>query len=168
MSGHSKWSKVKHQKAVEDVKKGQVFSKLAKEISAAAKGNADLQTNPTLKTLVEKARSLNMPKENIERALARAQERGGGEGEAFVLEAYARDGQGLIIHGVTDNRNRALSEIKHILSRHDAKLVGPGGVSWSFDGDTPKTTKPTTPDLQRLIKELQDYSDITRVLTDAV
>lgn len=168
MSGHSKWSKVKHQKAVEDVKKGQIFSKIIKEISAQANIHPDPQANPALKTLIDKARGMNVPKEHIERALLRAQEKAEGEGEAFLLEAYAKNGQGIIIKGTTDNKNRTLSEIKHILSRYEAKLVGPGGVSWNFEGDAPKTTKPMTPDFQRLCDELREHPDVMNVLNDAI
>ncbi len=167
MSGHSKWSKVKHQKAVEDLKKGERFSKLAKEITIAAKDNPDVEANPTLKSIVEKARSENMPKENIERAIERAKGGGAREGEVFLLEAYARNGEGLIIKGFTDNKNRALPEVRHILSQHGAKLVGPGGVSWNFEGDTPRVTKPASKELKSLINALEAYPDVVRVLTDA-
>lgn len=168
MSGHSKWSKIKHQKAVEDAKKGERFSRLAKEITIAAKDNPDIEANPTLKSIVEKARQENMPKENIERAIDRAKGAGTGGGEIFILEAYAKNGEGLIIKGLTDNKNRALSEVRHILSQHGAKLVGPGGVSWNFEGDTPKTTKPASRELKILIEALEAYPDVARVLTDAV
>lgn len=168
MSGHSKWSKIKRQKAVEDVKKGQLFSKIIQEINAQANIHPDPQANPALKALIDKARGMNTPKENIERALSRAQEKAEVKGEAFLLEVYAKNGQGVIIKGTTDNKNRTLSEIKHILSRYEAKLVGPGGVSWNFEGDAPKTTKPMTPDFQKLCDELRQYPDVASVATDAI
>ena len=109
MSGHSKWSKIKHQKASEDVKRGQVFSKLAADITSAARGNTDVESNPPLKSAIEKARAANMPKENIDRAIERA--RGGeeSEGERFSLEIYAREGEGVIVEGSTDNKNRVFA-----------------------------------------------------------
>ncbi|MBI3273931.1 MAG: YebC/PmpR family DNA-binding transcriptional regulator [Candidatus Colwellbacteria bacterium] len=176
MSGHSKWSKVKHQKAVEDVKRGQVFSKLIQEISAAAKSNPDPAANPTLKTLVEKARALNMPKENIERAIARlasarlerAKAGGAGRGEEFLLEAFSKDGEGLIIKGQTDNKNRTFSQIRQILARHGAKLVPAGGVLWNFEGDIPKMTKQASHDFRKLFQEIENHPEVTKVLTDAV
>lgn len=168
MSGHSKWSKVKHQKAVEDAKKGERFSRIAKEITIAAKSNPDPETNPALKSIIEKARSVNMPKENIERAIDRAREGGTKEGEAFLLEAYAKNGEGLIIKGLTDNKNRTLSEIRRILLRYGAKVVGPGGVSWNFEGDQPKTTKPASREITSLIKALEAHPEVTKILTDAV
>lgn len=168
MSGHSKWSKVKHQKAVEDAKKGERFSKIAKEIAIAAKDNPDAQANPALKAVVEKARSINMPKENIERAIDRAKRGSAGEGEAFLLEAYARNGEALMVKGFTDNKNRALSEVRHILLQYGAKLVGPGGVSWNFEGALPKATKPASKEITSLIKALEAHPDVIKVLTDAV
>ena len=167
MSGHSKWSKVKHQKAIEDVKRGQIFSRLSEEISAAAKTNPDLQGNPTLKGLIEKARSFNMPKERIERAIERV--RGGGaRGEEFILEAYGNAGEGLIIKGLTDNKNRTLSQIRQILAKHGAKLVSPGGVSWNFEGEIPKVTKQASLDFHKLFQEIENHPEVMQVLTDAV
>lgn len=168
MSGHSKWSQIKHQKAAEDAKRGKIFSKLAQEITAAAKSNPDTEANMTLKALIDKARAVNMPKENIERAIQRAKGGAAPSGEEMVLEAYANGGEGLVIYGMTDNKNRTLGEIRLILTRHNAKLVGPGAVSWNFDGDTPKTTRPASPDVAALLEELQSHPEVTKVLTDAV
>ena len=166
MSGHSKWSKVKHQKAVEDVKRSQIFSKLAAEISSAAKGNPDVIANIALKTAIEKARHLNMPKENIERAINRAT--GNAQGEEFVLEAYAAQGEGIIIKGFTDNKNRTFSEIRQLLSGHGAKAATPGAVSWNFVGDVAQITKPASNALYKLLDDLRARSDIIAVLTDGV
>lgn len=168
MSGHSKWSKVKHQKAIEDVKRGQVFSKLIGEISAAAKSNPDPFVNPTLKTLIEKARALNMPKENIERAIERVKGGAAGKGEEFLLEAFSKDGEGLIIKGQTGNKNRTLSQIRQILGRHGAKLVSPGGVLWNFEGDIPKMTKQASHDFHKLFQEIENHPEVTKVVTDAI
>ncbi len=167
MSGHSKWSKVKHQKAVEDVKRGALFSKLGAEISATARINPDVNSNVALKAAIEKARAANMPKENIERAISR-----GGvsmqDGEEFVIEAYASQGEGIIIKGTTGNKNRAFSELRQILSRHQAKVVALGAVSWNFVGDIAQVTKPASPSLAKLLDELRAHPDVISILTDSV
>jgi len=167
MSGHSKWSQIKHQKAVEDVKKGKLFSKLAQEIGAAAKGSPDLQANAALKGLIEKARAANMPKENIERAIARASDSAAG-GEEFVVEAYASQGESLIIKGRTDSKNRSLGEIRVMLNKYGGKPVSPGNVSWNFEGETAKITRPASPSLAPLLEGLRNHPDVTQVLTDAI
>ncbi len=165
MSGHSKWSKVKHQKAVEDVKRGALFSKLGAEISAAARVNPDVNSNVALKTAIEKARAANMPKENIERAVSRG-DASASTGEEFVIEAYATKGEGIIVKGQTSNKNRTFSELRQILSRHQAKVVAPGAVSWNFVDDKAQVIKPAGPLLAKLLHELRAHPDIISVLTD--
>jgi YebC/PmpR family DNA-binding regulatory protein len=135
MSGHSKWSQIKHKKAITDTKKGKTFSKLVRLISVAtrAKGK-DPEANPTLRTLIDKARSINMPIETVERAIAKgAGELEGSQIEEFTLEAYGPGGSALVIEGTTDNNNRSISEIKFLLSEHDGKLATPGSVLWLFE-----------------------------------
>lgn len=135
MSGHSKWSQIKHKKAITDAKKGKIFSKMVRLISVAARAKGkDPEANPTLRMLIDKARSLNMPVENIERAIAKgAGELEGSKIEEFLLEAYGPAGSALLIEGTTDNRNRTVSEIKYLLSEHDGKLANPGSVLWLFE-----------------------------------
>lgn len=133
MSGHSKWSQIKHKKAVTDIRRGKVFSKIAKMISVAAKiGGGDPKMNSKLRLAIDKARSVNMPKDNVERAI----KRGIGEGvtklEEVKYEAYGPGGVALIIEGITDNKNRTLSDIKHILASHTGKLAKVGSVIWAF------------------------------------
>lgn len=134
MSGHSHWAGIKHKKAAEDAKRGRVFSKLARIITLTAKeGGGDPATNPKLKDAMEYARSFNLPKENIERAI----KRGTGEiaGAAllpYTLEAFAPGGVPTLIETITDNKNRTLAEIKTILARHNGKLAGEGNVRWRF------------------------------------
>lgn len=134
MSGHSKWSQIKHKKGTADAKKGQLFSKLVREITIAARtGGTSPEANPRLRAAIERARVAGLPKDNIERALSRAS--GGGEGEAleeFLYEA-AKSTVQILIEGITDNKNRTLNEIKQILSRHGAKLVPPGSFLWNFE-----------------------------------
>lgn len=143
MSGHSKWSQIKHKKAVTDAKKGKIFSKMVRLISVAARAKGkDPESNPTLRTLIDTARSLNMPVENIERAIAKgAGELEGSKIEEFLLEAYGPGGSALLIEGTTDNRNRTVSEIKYLLSEHDGKLANPGSVLWLFEHQGSLTAK---------------------------
>jgi len=133
MSGHSKWSTIKHQKEAQDKKRGVVFSKLARLIAIAARDGEDPDKNSRLRMEIEKARKFNMPKENITRAVERGSGKGGGEAlESFVYEAYGPSGIALIIEGITDNKNRTISEVKNILTKHQGKMGGEGSVSWMF------------------------------------
>ena len=135
MSGHSKWSQIKHKKAITDAKKGKLFSKLSNQISVAARQKGrDSETNPQLKMLVEKARSFNMPSENIERAIKKGTgELEGVKMEEMTIEAYGPGGVALIIEAITDNKNRTISEIKYLLSQHSGKLAEAGSVNWLFE-----------------------------------
>lgn len=134
MSGHSKWSTIKHKKAAVDAKRGKLFTRLAKEITIAAReGGGDPDANNRLRLAIEKARAANMPKDNIERAI----KRGTGEIEGAELievmyEGYAPHGVGLLIEVVTDNRNRAVAELRHVLSKNGGNLAEGGAVAWQF------------------------------------
>lgn len=135
MSGHSKWSQIKHKKGAADAKRGQTFSKLVKEITIAAReAGANPDANPRLRSAMERARSEGLPKENMERAIARAAGRGeGAELFEFLYEAVAPAGVALLIEGITDSKNRTLNEIKHLLSEHNARIAKPGSVLWNFE-----------------------------------
>lgn len=135
MSGHSHARTIKHQKEITDKKRGNIFSKLSRQISLAAKekgGNPE--TNSALRMAIEQAKSFNLPKENVERAI----KRGTGETEdekleEVIFEAYGPGGIAIIIEGITDNKNRTLGEIKQILNQNNGKLVGEGAVKWMFE-----------------------------------
>jgi YebC/PmpR family DNA-binding regulatory protein len=136
LSGHSKWSSIKHKKGAADVKRGKLFSKLARAIIVAAKeGGPDPANNLALQNAVEKARSYSMPKDNIERAIAR----GSGEGndganfETVVYEGYGPEGVAVIVEALTDNRNRTASEVRHAFARHGGALGATGAVAWQFE-----------------------------------
>ena len=136
MSGHSKWHSIKHKKAVVDARRGQQFTKLARAITVAAReGGGDPEGNSALALAVQKARDASMPKDNIERAIAK----GTGEGaegdriETVLYEAYGPGGVALLIEALTDNRNRTGSEIRHLLSKNGGNLGEPGSVSYLFD-----------------------------------
>ena len=135
MSGHSHSKTIKHQKNITDQKRGQMFSKMARVISVAVKeGGANPETNNKLKVAMEQAKQLNMPKENIERAIKQAT--GGEEATNLaevLFEAYGPGGIAVIIEGITDNKNRTLGEIKQIINQNGGKLVGEGGVKWMFE-----------------------------------
>jgi YebC/PmpR family DNA-binding regulatory protein len=136
VSGHSKWSSIKHKKGAADAKRGKLFSKLSRAIIVAAKeGGGDPAANLALANAIEKARSYSMPKENIERAIAR----GSGadaDAQAFetvVYEGYGPSGVAVIVEALTDNRNRTASDVRHVFSKNDGNLGGSGAVAWLFE-----------------------------------
>jgi YebC/PmpR family DNA-binding regulatory protein len=135
MSGHSHAKTIKHQKNLTDQKRGQLFSKMASVISIAVKeGGPNPETNSRLQAIIEDAKSKNMPRENIDRAIQNAQGAGADENlEEVSYEAYGPGGVAIIIDGITDNTNRTLGEMKQILNQHGGKLVGEGAVRWMFD-----------------------------------
>ena len=135
MSGHSHSKTIKREKNITDQKRGQMFSKLARVISVAVKeGGPNPETNNKLKVAMEQAKQINMPKENIERAIKQATgEAEGANLEGVIFEAYGPGGTAMIIEGITDNRKRTQGEIKQILSRGGGKLVGEGSVKWMFE-----------------------------------
>src|SRR3954468_20108549 len=136
MAGHSKWAQIKRKKGAADAKRGQLFTKLARAITVAARdGGGDPEGNAALANAVEKAKSLRMPKENIERAIARGSGAGGDAAaiEAVSYEGYGPGGVAILVECLTDNRNRTAAEIRHIFARADASLGEPGSVAWMFE-----------------------------------
>jgi YebC/PmpR family DNA-binding regulatory protein len=134
MSGHSKWATIKHKKAATDARRGKVFTKLIREITIAARvGGSDPDSNPRLRTAVAAAKAENMPNENVTRAIQRGT--GQLEGEQFeevYFEGYGPGGVGMLVQVVTTNRNRVVSEIRHLLSKHGGNLAEAGSVGWMF------------------------------------
>lgn len=134
MSGHSKWSQIKRQKGVADIKKGNLFTKLANTIVIAAKDGGDPETNFKLRLTIEKARQANMPKENIERAIKRGSgELPGARLEEITYEAFGPEGIALLIEVVTDNKNRTTAAIRNILTKHGGRLAESNSVNWLFE-----------------------------------
>jgi YebC/PmpR family DNA-binding regulatory protein len=137
MSGHSKWSSIKHKKGAADAKRGKLFSKLSRAIIVAAReGGPDPEGNATLAAAVQKARDASMPKDNIERAIARgAGAAGDGDAsyETVTYEGYGPGGVAVFVEALTDNRNRTASEIRHVFSRNDGNLGTSGAVAWLFE-----------------------------------
>jgi len=134
MSGHSKWSTIKRKKSAEDAKRGKLFTRLARDITIAARNGGDPNANPALRLAIEKAKAANMPKENIERAIKRGTgELEGGAPEEVMYEGYAPHGVALLIKCLTDNRNRTLAEIRRVLNRGGGSLAEAGAVTWMFE-----------------------------------
>jgi len=135
VSGHSKWATIKHKKGKTDARRGQLFSKLSRAITVAAReGGADVTMNVALANAVEKAKSYSMPKENIERAIQRGG--GGADGVAFesiLYEGYGPAGVAIIVDVLTDNKNRSAADIRNIFSKHGGQLAQPGAVAWVFE-----------------------------------
>ena len=136
MSGHSKWSSIKHKKAATDAKRGKLFTKLARAITVAAReGGGDPDANATLATAIQKARDQSMPKDNIQRAI----DRGTGEGsdgvviERILYEGYGPGGVAILVEALSDNRNRTGSEVRHAFDRHGGSLGEPNSVAWTFE-----------------------------------
>ena len=135
MSGHSKWSSIKHKKGATDARRGKIFSKLIKEITVAARlGGGDPATNPRLRTAIQAAKSENMPKDNIERAIKRGTgELEGVSYEESVYEGYGPGGAAIFIESLTDNKNRAVADIRHIITKAGGNLGTSGCVAWMFE-----------------------------------
>ena len=135
MSGHSKWSQIKHKKAHTDAKRGRAFTKIVKEISIAARlGGGEADSNPRLRTAIEKAKEVNMPHDNIKKAIMKGTgELPGVSYEEFLYEGYGPSGVALMVEVMTDNKNRTVPEIRHIMAKNGGSLGESGCVSWMFD-----------------------------------
>src|SRR5712692_6376874 len=135
MSGHSKWKTIKHQKGVADARRGQAFTRLAREIAIAAReGGGNPDTNFKLRLAMDKARAQSMPKENVERAIKRGsgEDKEGATFETMMYEAYGPHGSGILIQVVTDNRNRSVADLRRVMTRSNGTMAEAGSVSWQF------------------------------------
>jgi YebC/PmpR family DNA-binding regulatory protein len=135
MSGHSKWSSIKHKKGAADARRGQLFTKLARAIQVAAREGGDPAGNPALALAIQKARDASMPKDNIERAIAKGT---GADADAaaietVVYEGYGPGGAAILVEALTDNRNRTGSDVRHLFTKHGGSLGEPGSVAWQFE-----------------------------------
>lgn len=174
MAGHNKWSKIKRQKEKTDGQKSKIFGKMVKMISVEAKKANGNLSSPGLKAAIEKAKSFNVPNDNIERAIKKSSE--AKEMELVVYEAYGPGGCAMIIESLTDAKNRANQEIKTILAKHDCSMAGVGSASWAFTHNIgedwiPTTTVPLSEEdgekLSKLIDELEESDDVQDVYTNA-
>jgi len=168
MSGHSKWSQIKHKKALTDKKKGQIFSKLSRLITLAAKKGTAPKSNPSLAQAIDNAKAVNMPNENIERAIKKVSDKDQTELEELSVEALGPGGVALKIKAITDNRNRTMSEIKKILTDNNSKLVQPGSLIWMFNA--PLTIKDVTTQehLDKLFEALDDQDEVEDVISNLI
>ncbi len=175
MSGHNKWSKIKRQKEKTDAQKSKIFGKIVKMITVEAKKAGGDTSSPGLKSAIEKAKAMNVPNDNIERAIKKFSE-GGAEMELIVYEAYGPGGCAMIIEALTDSKNRANQEIKTILAKHGFAMAGVGAASWAFSHNPgedfiPTSTIPLSDEdgekLSRLIDELEESDDVQDVYTNA-
>jgi YebC/PmpR family DNA-binding regulatory protein len=135
MSGHSKWHTIKHKKGAADAKRGKIFTRIIKELTVAARsGGGDIDSNPRLRTIVAEAKSVNMPAENIKRAIQRGTgELPGVSYEEISYEGYGPGGAAIIVETLTDNKNRTVGEIRHVLSKYGGNLAAENSVAWMFD-----------------------------------
>jgi len=175
MSGHNKFSKIKHLKAKNDAQKSKQFGKLVRLITVEAKAAKGNLKSPGLMTAIEKARKENMPNDTIERAVKKAVADNSAAMENIVYESYGPGGVAILISALTDNRNKAAQEIKHILSLNGFELASPGSASWAFqkthEGWTPTTTMPLEDTdielLTKLVEDLENNEDVQDVFTNA-
>jgi len=175
MSGHNKWSQIKNKKAATDSKKSKIFSKYARLIAVESKlANGDMNS-PTLRAAIEKAKKENMPNDNIDRAVKKGTGNEQGTMETIMYEGYGPGGCGMIVIALTDNRNKAAQEVKHILSKNGAAIATPGAASWNFEktseGYIPKTTTDLSDEdlekLEHIVDELEDNDEVQAVYTSA-
>ena len=174
MSGHNKWTQIKHQKGVADQKRGELFSKLLNAVSIAAKGNPNPQFNPRLRTAILKAKENNVPLENIDRAIKRALE-GHKNLEEFIFEAYGPGGAAILMEAMSDNKNKTIAEIKKILGESNGKWAESGSVIWAFEktaeGWKVKFNQPLNEEdktrLKELLRDLRNQEDVREVYVNA-
>lgn len=173
MSGHNKWSQIKNRKGAQDAKKSLSFSKLLALIAVAAKESPDPDKNPRLRAAIQRAREGNVPLDNIERAINKASEQK--DLTEVLIEAYGPEGIGMLIEGITNNTNRTISEVRHLLDENGAKMATQGSVLWSFEktpsGWQAKFPQPISEEGKRKLAELvaliEEHNDIQRVTTNA-
>jgi YebC/PmpR family DNA-binding regulatory protein len=177
MAGHSKWAQIKRQKAVTDAAKSRTFSKFAKELTLESKKAAGNLSSPGLMSIIARAKAANMPKDNIERAIAKGTSKDGGELEQVAYEFYGPGGIAVIVLAVTDSRNRTTQEIKHLLTKNEYELGTPGSASWAFTKSPDGRYVPNPPlmnvsqedeeSLSTLLTLLDEYDDTQEVVTNA-
>jgi len=189
VSGHSKWASIKHKKAATDAKRGKIFTKLIKEITVASRrGGGDPNTNPRLRTAIDRAKQANMPQDNIDRAVKKGTgELEGVSYEEFTIEGYGRGGVAIIVEVVTDNKNRTTADVRNIFSKKNGNVAGAGSVSWIFEKkgyiEVDKSAAPeddvmtivldagaqdmeTEDDIYAITTNVKDFEAVKKALTD--
>ena len=175
MSGHNKWSQIKRQKGAADAAKSNVWGKLSRRITLESKASGGDVTSPTLRSFIEKAHKANMPKDKIEKAIAKGTSNEAGEMESITYESYGPGGAAIIIETLTDSRNRTAQEIKHLLSQNGLALAAPGSAAWAFEktheGYTAKSTvllsEGDSEALMKIMDEIDSHDDVEDVFTNA-
>ena len=175
MAGHNKWSKIKHKKAVTDAQKSKLFSKLARLIATESKKAKGDTEAPGLRAAIEKARAANMPKDKIEKAVAKGAGKDSSADEEVIYETYGPAGVAIIIYAITDNKNRTTPEIKHILTKRGFDLATPGSASWAFTkqgneyipNTFVKVEGEDAEKLQELLDALEEHDDVQEIYTNA-
>jgi YebC/PmpR family DNA-binding regulatory protein len=173
MSGHNKYSQIKDRKAAQDSKKSVLYTKMLALVAVAAKQNPNPDNNPRLRTTIYRAKEAKVPIDNIERAISKASETK--DLEDVLIEAYGPESVGILIEAITDNSNRTISEIRHLLDENGAKMATPGSVQWSFEKAnnvwSPKFPQPTSEAakklLQELITKIEEHPDVQCVVTNS-
>ena len=177
MSGHNKWAQIKHRKQATDAAKSRVFSRFARLIALESKKAGGSVTAPSLASAIARAKAANMPKDNIDRAIAKGASKDAGELEQIVYEAYGPGGVAVIIDALTDNRNRTTQEVKHLLSKNGVELSAPGAASWAFSRQPDGSYIPNEPlmdvssgdeeKLSAILEALDEHEDVQRTFTNA-
>lgn len=175
MAGHSKWAQIKRQKGANDAARSKIFGKLARRITVESKKAGGDVSAAALRAAIEKGKEANMPKENIERAIAKGTSADAGSMEVVVYETYGPSGCAIVIDALTDNRNRTSAEIKHLLTKNNLALAAQGSALWAFEktveGYTPKTTvslsETDNETLMKILEEIDAHDDVEEVYTNA-
>ena len=177
MAGHSKWAQIKRQKGVTDAARSRVFSRYARLIALESKKAGGNASAPGLLSTIARAKAVNMPKDNIERAVAKGASKDAGALESIIYEAYGPGGIALLISALTDNKNRMTQELKHLLSLHGVILASPGAASWAFTKSPDGSYTPNPPgvhisgadeeQLSSILTALDEHDDIQQVFTNA-
>lgn len=175
MSGHNKWSKIKHKKAATDAKRSKEFSKLAKLVAVESKKVGGDVNSPSLRAAIDRAKAASMPKDNIDRAVQKGKTDTGADAEVVIYEAYGPGGVAIVIDALTDNRNKTAAEVRHALTKNGLTLAEQGSASWAFEktheGYEAKTMTEISEEdgekLMRIIEELEDNDDVQNVYTNA-
>lgn len=177
MSGHNKWAQIKHRKAATDAVKSREFARLTRLITVESKKTNGSISAPGLSAAIARAKAINVPKDNIERAIAKGMNKDVASLEQVTYEAYGPGGVALIIEALTDNKNRTTQEIKHILSMHHVELSAPGAASWAFNTQPDGKYVPNEPlfetegedeeRLSALLEALDAYEEVQRISTNA-
>jgi len=177
MSGHNKWAQIKHKKQATDATKSRVFSRYARLIALESKKAGGVLTSPGLASAIARAKAINMPKDNIDRAVAKGASKDAAALEVVVYEAYGPGGSALIIDALTDNKNRTTQEIKHLLASYGAEVSPPGAASWAFTKTPDSKYTPHEPlidltdaegeRLGAILEALDEHEDVQQIFTNA-